>query len=113
MSLPSIHVGLATLKVNPLRTMLSTLGVIIGAGSLVAVLSLGDGAGSFARRGVRRAGCHPHLPQPPARPAPRAVGSMAVPGPAWWTGASATGAAAGAAAAANTPGANQTRRAVV
>jgi putative ABC transport system permease protein len=36
-------VGFETLRANPLRTILSTLGVIIGVSALVAVLSVGDG----------------------------------------------------------------------
>ncbi len=39
----NIRVGVAALFANPLRTVLSTLGVIIGVASLVAVLSVGDG----------------------------------------------------------------------
>ena len=39
----AIAVGFETLRVNPLRTVLSTLGVIIGVSALVAVLSVGDG----------------------------------------------------------------------
>lgn len=39
----AIAVGFDTLRVNPLRTILSTLGVIIGVSALVAVLSVGDG----------------------------------------------------------------------
>lgn len=39
----AIAVGFETLRVNPLRTILSTLGVIIGVSALVAVLSVGDG----------------------------------------------------------------------
>ena len=45
----SIRIGFATLRANPMRTVLSTLGIIIGAGSLVAVLSLGDGLEQFGR----------------------------------------------------------------
>lgn len=41
--------ALDALSANPLRTLLSTLGVVMGAASLAAVLSLGDGAESFAR----------------------------------------------------------------
>jgi putative ABC transport system permease protein len=48
----SISVGLRALCVNPLRTVLSTLGVIVGVASLVAVLSLGDGMEAYARREV-------------------------------------------------------------
>ena len=39
----AISVGFETLRANPLRTILSTLGVIIGVSALVAVLSVGDG----------------------------------------------------------------------
>ena len=45
----SVTVGFETLRGNPLRTMLSTLGVIMGVAALVAVLSLGDGMERFAR----------------------------------------------------------------
>jgi putative ABC transport system permease protein len=54
MTLPSLAEGLDALRVNPLRTVLSTLGVIIGVASLVAVLSLGDGMERMARSEVER-----------------------------------------------------------
>ena len=47
-------VALDQLRVNTLRTLLSTLGVMIGVGSLVAVLSLGDGMERFTRDEVER-----------------------------------------------------------
>jgi len=50
MMIPSIHIGLQTLRANPIRTLLSTLGIVMGAASLVGVLSVGDGAEQFARR---------------------------------------------------------------
>ena len=130
MALPSINVGLATLRVNPLRTLLSTLGVIIGAGSLVAVLSLGDGAESFARRALEREGFNHIVVEPitsdvvdrqtiprasfpmfdtstadeiSARLGGRASGSMIVQGPAWWTAPAAAAPAAAGPGAAGTP----------
>jgi putative ABC transport system permease protein len=51
-SLPSVIVGMQTLRVNPLRTMLSTLGIIIGVASLVAILALGDGLEQFSREQI-------------------------------------------------------------
>ncbi len=48
----SVVVGFATLRANPLRTTLSTLGVVIGAASLVAVLSLSDGMEKFVREQI-------------------------------------------------------------
>ena len=45
----SFLVSAATLRANPLRTFLSTLGIVIGVASLVAVLSLGDGMEKYFR----------------------------------------------------------------
>jgi putative ABC transport system permease protein len=46
----SVRIALDMLRVNPLRTLLSTLGVVIGVASLVAVLALGDGFERAMRR---------------------------------------------------------------
>lgn len=48
----AVATGLDALRANPLRTLLSTVGVVMGAASLAAVLSLGDGAESFARERI-------------------------------------------------------------
>jgi putative ABC transport system permease protein len=48
------RVGFSTLRANPLRTLLSTLGVIMGVAALVSVLSLGDGMERYARAQVDR-----------------------------------------------------------
>jgi putative ABC transport system permease protein len=50
----AVPIGLDALRTNPLRTLLSTLGVIIGVASLVAVLSLGDGMERMARAEIER-----------------------------------------------------------
>ena len=49
-----IRVGVASLRSNPLRTTLSTLGIIMGVASLVAVLAVGDGVEKFARSAIER-----------------------------------------------------------
>jgi len=49
-----VRVGLQALRVNPLRTFLSALGVVIGVASLVAVLSLGDGMEGYVRGELER-----------------------------------------------------------
>jgi len=46
----SLAIALGTLRANPLRTALSTLGIVIGAAALVAVLTLGDGMERFGRQ---------------------------------------------------------------
>lgn len=46
----SIRIGLGALRANPLRTALSTLGVVIGVAALVGVLALGDGVEQFSRQ---------------------------------------------------------------
>jgi putative ABC transport system permease protein len=56
MMLPSVQVGLQTLRANPIRTLLSTLGIVMGAASLVGVLSVGDGAFRLVRRQIERFG---------------------------------------------------------
>jgi putative ABC transport system permease protein len=48
----SLRVGLETLRANPLRTILSTLGIIIGVAALVSVLSVGDGMERLAREQI-------------------------------------------------------------
>ncbi len=53
---PSVRIALETLRANPLRTLLSTLGIVMGAASLSAVLSLGDGAERFAREQIQDEG---------------------------------------------------------
>lgn len=45
----SLAVGFEALRANPLRTILSTLGVVMGVGAMVSVLSMGDGVEQFAR----------------------------------------------------------------
>jgi putative ABC transport system permease protein len=48
----SLGVGIQMLRANPLRTVLSALGVIMGVASLVAVLAIGDGVEAFAREQI-------------------------------------------------------------
>ena len=50
----SLRIALQTLRANPLRTVLSTLGVVMGVASLVAVLAIGDGVEEFARTQLQR-----------------------------------------------------------
>ncbi len=48
-SFAALATGVESLRTNPLRTLLSTLGVIIGVASLVAILSIGDSLEQFSR----------------------------------------------------------------
>lgn len=50
----SLGIGFETLRANPLRTVLSTLGIVIGVAALVSVLSVGDGMERLARREIGR-----------------------------------------------------------
>jgi putative ABC transport system permease protein len=52
--LTSLSVGFETLRANPLRTVLSTLGIVIGVAALVSVLSVGDGMERLARDQIGR-----------------------------------------------------------
>ena len=51
-----VRLAVQTLRANLLRTILSTLGIVMGAASLSAVLALGDGAEDFARRRIEGEG---------------------------------------------------------
>ncbi|HSR16395.1 MAG TPA: ABC transporter permease [Gemmatimonadales bacterium] len=51
---PSVVIGLKALGANPVRTALSTLGVVMGVAALVAVLALGDGLERYARDQIAR-----------------------------------------------------------
>jgi len=53
-TLASLAVGLEALRANPLRSILSTLGVIIGVGALVSILALGDGLEDFSRSQIEQ-----------------------------------------------------------
>ena len=48
----SLAVGFEALRANLLRTLLSTLGVVMGVGAMVSVLSMGDGMEAFARKEI-------------------------------------------------------------
>jgi len=50
----SLAVGFEALRANPLRTLLSTLGVVMGVGAMVSVLSMGDGVEAFARQQIEQ-----------------------------------------------------------
>jgi putative ABC transport system permease protein len=50
----AVPVAFSALRENPLRTVLATLGVIIGVAALVAVLSLGDAMQNFVRGELER-----------------------------------------------------------
>jgi putative ABC transport system permease protein len=45
----AVGIGLSSLRANPLRSGLSTLGIIMGAAALAAVLTMSDGVEAFAR----------------------------------------------------------------
>src|SRR5262247_3247508 len=63
MSTP-IRLALQTLRANPLRTALSTLGIVMGAGSLASVLSLADGVEAYGRRRLESEGLQTVLVTP-------------------------------------------------
>jgi putative ABC transport system permease protein len=48
--LENVRVGVDALRLHPLRTLLSVLGVLIGSAALVATMAVSDGMTSFARQ---------------------------------------------------------------
>lgn len=70
-------IGFRALAANPLRTVLSTLGVIMGTGALVAVLAIGDGVEAFARDQIAQTTDLQYLSLVPATT--RSVDGMSLP----------------------------------
>jgi putative ABC transport system permease protein len=52
--LENVRVGVDALRVHPLRTALSVLGILIGSAALIATMAVSDGMMSFARDQVLR-----------------------------------------------------------
>jgi len=52
--LENVRVGVESLRIHPLRTALSVLGILIGSAALIATMAVSDGMVSFAREQVLR-----------------------------------------------------------
>lgn len=52
--LENVRVGAEALRVHPLRTVLSVLGILIGSAALISTMAVSDGMMSFAREQVMR-----------------------------------------------------------
>lgn len=51
-----IIVGISSLRRNPLRSALTILGIIVGVGSVVSMVSVGDGSSAMVLREIERTG---------------------------------------------------------
>src|SRR5512136_40106 len=54
----NIWLGIENLLLHKLRSFLTMLGVVFGVGSVVAMLSVGEGAGREALEQIRKLGSH-------------------------------------------------------
>ena len=52
----NVHLGIKTLMLHKLRSMLTMLGVVFGVGSVIAMLAVGEGASAEAMEQIRRLG---------------------------------------------------------
>jgi putative ABC transport system permease protein len=57
-SIRNIRLGIKSLMLHKLRSLLTMLGVVFGVGSVVAMLSVGEGASQKAMRDIGRLGSH-------------------------------------------------------
>ena len=55
-SLESISVGIKALLINKLRSLLTTLGIIIGIASVLAMIAIGDGAKEIILEDIQKLG---------------------------------------------------------
>ncbi len=53
-----IHLGIKNLMLHKLRSFLTTLGVVFGVGSVIAMLAVGEGAGRQALAEIQKLGSH-------------------------------------------------------
>ena len=51
-----IILGISSLRRNPLRSALTILGIIVGVGSVVSMVSVGDGSSAMVLREIERTG---------------------------------------------------------
>ena len=56
--LRNIHLGVKTLMLHKLRSLLTMLGVVFGVGSVIAMLAVGEGASRDALEQIRKLGSH-------------------------------------------------------
>ena len=52
----NVQLGVKTLLLHKLRSMLTMLGVVFGVGSVVAMLAVGEGASAEAMEQIRKLG---------------------------------------------------------
>ena len=64
----TLRVALRALMRNKMRSFLTTLGIIIGVGAVIAMVAIGEGAKAQGRRGVRGDGLEPAHRHARARP---------------------------------------------
>ena len=55
-SLESISVGIKALLINKLRSLLTTLGIVIGIASVLAMIAIGDGAKAIILEDIQKLG---------------------------------------------------------
>ena len=51
-----IVVGIVSLRCHPLRSSLTLLGIVVGVGSVVSMVSVGDGSRAMVLREIERTG---------------------------------------------------------
>ena len=47
---PIVRTALKTLRRNPMRAMLKTLGIVIGVGAVIAMMEIGEGSSSAIQK---------------------------------------------------------------
>jgi len=71
----AIKTAMTGLRRNPMRAMLTTLGIVIGVGAVIAMMEIGEGSSSAIQKSITSMGANVLLivpAQPPAAGSPTA-----------------------------------------
>jgi len=60
----TIHIALKSLRRNPTRTMLTTLGIVIGIAAVIAMMEIGNGSATSIRNSIEKMGANSVLIMP-------------------------------------------------
>jgi ABC-type lipoprotein release transport system permease subunit len=77
----TVKTSIRALRRNPMRALLTTLGIVIGVGSVIAMMEIGAGSSAAIRKSIASMGANILNVSPGAAPAAGSVSDRGVPRP--------------------------------